>query len=860
MAKKSYDVQIVRRDLNDANVLFVKGGYCDEVEEQNIRIYADNKEVGCTEKIVLDEADCDGMKQEAKSRIKSYIWAKVPELNNVKKIKIIYESKNRRETVLVLSGALLKRALRSYLYNIDALEKIGDSYVIRGWGIYETDLKLQILDDSKNEIESNECFYERTDVEMVYPEVNGKKNVSGFRVAFKCENVRNLEFRIILDENIVTCCFDTMADFSGNKQVIPVLRKSLANNGVWGTIIIFMNQVKHPVLLLQRVSNKLGITSYYRNAIKRIKTIKNNIEEHYLAKCKYGELMGKYPYAMKRLLCLREMPQIKQEKQNEYKGDIKFSVLVPLYNTPVEFLNEMIESVQMQTYANWELCLADGSDEKHSYVEEICKHYQKNDERILYKKLSENYGISGNTNECIKMATGNYIALFDHDDFLHPRVLRKCYDEIKNENADYVYTDEATFQVRLDNIGTYHFKPDYAPDTLRANNYICHFSTFSKQLLDRVGWYDSKYDGSQDHDLILRLTEKATCVKHIQEILYFWRSHPGSVAEDINSKVYAIEAGKRAVLASLERSGMSGKVESSKAFPTIYRIKYDLLDKPMISIVILSRNKLADLKKCMESIRKKSVYPKYEVIIVRTSMGEDDVQKIDDEIEDMPEMKIIEWVKPYSESAMSNFAVKSARGKYVLFLNREIEIITSEWMEEMLMYAQRKDVGAVGAKLYYIDGTIRHAGMVLGMGVDRAVGRSHYRCQKNELGYMGRLFYSQNVSAVTSECMMVDREVFDSLGGFDEAYINRYYDIDFCLKLMKKGYLNVFTPYAEALQISSTRLSRDGCIDEMQVKEDSNRFKGIWREMLERGDKYFNRNFSLDYSCFVMEENQLFRK
>lgn len=848
MGNNCFKIQMMRTLLYDKNILYIKGFYMEDSEEAKIRVFADGKELLCDErKTPCYEEDREIIYQNKYNGIETIILVQIPEISTFKNIEIVYEDQVKTRTLLKLSEKRLERIQEECDYNIDALEKIGDYFVMKGWFMYSQTYSLHLFDDKNQEIETNVNYYDRADVEMVYPEVENYKKILGFKCKFKCNDAHNIFLVMGIDEQQEMISLDTRSDFLGNKRLSAVLRKTIKTKGLYGAIVMVIRQLRHPVLLVKRILNHMGIMIRISHFLKKFKKEIKRVYERHLLKTQYSEFDNKYPNAMKRLICLADMGQIKQEKEMHHMGDVKFSVLVPLYNTPVDFLNEMIESVQMQTYENWELCLADGSDEKHSYVGEICKNYQEHDHRILYKKLEKNYGISGNTNECIKMATGNYIALFDHDDFLHPMVFQKCYEVILSDSADYVYTDEATFQVDLDNVGTYHFKPDYAPDNLRANNYICHFSTFSKALLDKVGWYDSTYDGSQDHDLILRLTEQAGCVKHIPEILYFWRSHPGSVAEDINSKVYAIEAGKKAVLASLKRNGMSGSVDSSKAFPTIYRIKYDILEKPLISIIIINRNSEVELQKCVESIRSKSTYEKYEIIVVKNNDSNCD------KLEELHNVKVINWDDEYHEAAMNNFAVKHANGRYVLFLSDEIKIISPEWIEEMLMYAQRNDVGAVGAKLYYPNNTIRHAGMVLGMGKNKLAAYSHYRCHRNELGYMGRLYYSQNVSAVSAECMMMNKEVFEQMGGFDAEFKQKYYDVDLCVKAIEKGYLNVFTPYSEVYYCSSLSKQKTNC-DEDVVK-----FKEKWKENLQKGDSYFNTNFSLDHSYFEMKNINLFR-
>ncbi|MBO6015011.1 MAG: glycosyltransferase, partial [Lachnospiraceae bacterium] len=320
----------------------------------------------------------------------------------------------------------------------------------------------------------------------------------------------------------------------------------------------------------------------------------------------------------------RSFPNVTERKRQEdthFPKDIKFSILVPLYNTPERFLREMIESVTGQTYTNWELCLADGSDAEHGYVYDICRTYFEKDRRIVYKKLEKNEGISGNTNECYKMATGSYIGLFDHDDILHPSVLYEYMKVICEEDADYIYCDEATFKGNsIDNMITLHFKPDFAPDNLRANNYICHFSVFSRELMEGTALFRSQFDGSQDHDMILRLTAAAKHIVHVPRLLYYWRSHKGSVASGIGAKTYAINAAKGAIAAHLESKGYHDfEIESTRAFETIFRIKYALTRHPMISIIIANKDHLEDLSRCVESVINESTYPEYEIIIVENN-------------------------------------------------------------------------------------------------------------------------------------------------------------------------------------------------------------------------------------------------
>lgn len=545
----------------------------------------------------------------------------------------------------------------------------------------------------------------------------------------------------------------------------------------------------------------------------------------------------------------------KQQEAVKFSKDITFSILVPLYNTPEKFLREMIASVQEQTYQKWELCLADGSDNEHDYVGKICKELAEKDKRIKYQKLEKNLGISENTNECLKMATGNFIALFDHDDLLHPCALYENMKVICEEDADYVYTDEVTFHGdSIDNMATMHFKPDFSPDNLLANNYICHFSVFDRKLLEQTELFRSAYDGSQDHDMILRLTGVAKNVKHIPKVLYYWRSHAGSVADNIDAKTYAIDAAKRAVRDYCKDKGIPVKaVESTKAFPTIFQLSYEITGNPMISIVIPNKNHREDLEKCIESIRMKSTYTNYEIIIVENNSTEDSIFAYYKELEQQENIRVITYQGEFNYSQINNTGVKEAKGEYLILLNNDIKIISPNWMEEMLMHAQRTEVGAVGAKLFYPDNTIQHAGIVLGLGAHRSAGHTHYGMPKENLGYMGRLCYTQNVTAVTGACLMVKKSVYEEVGGLDENFRVALNDVDFCLKLRQKGYLNIFTPFAEAFHFESkSRGFEDSKAKRERYMEECDNFKQKWSKELEAGDPYYNPNFSLDYSDYSL--------
>lgn len=569
-----------------------------------------------------------------------------------------------------------------------------------------------------------------------------------------------------------------------------------------------------------------------------------------------------------------EQARLERETRFEYAPLI--SILVPLYNTDRTMLKEMLDSVLYQTYENWQLCLADGSDQAHGYVEEICRQYMEAEgekQRIVYARLERNEGISGNTNQCLKLADGEYIGLFDHDDILHPSVLFEYVKAINEQGADYLYCDETTFQSgNINHMLTMHFKPDYAPDNLRANNYICHFSVFKRTLLDGTELFRSQFDGSQDHDMILRLTDKAQKVVHVPKLLYYWRCHPASVASNIGAKTYAIDAARGAVADHLRSHGYDRfKITSTRAFETIFKIRYEILGNPKISIVIANKDHTGDLKRCIRSIYEKSTYDNWEIIVVENNSTEDSIWAYYKELTGQEvkgqqnvlsqdgRVRIVtcETQGGFNYSAVNNFGAGFATGEYILLLNNDTEVITVNWLEELLMYAQREDVGAVGGKLYYPDKTIQHAGVVLALGAHRTAGHSHYKQPKANLGYMGRLCYAQNVSAVTGACLLVKKALFDEVGGLEEGFAISLNDIDFCLKLRERGYLNVFTPFAECFHYESVSRGLDDQGEKAErYNREAEKFRTKWKAVLEAGDPYYNPNFSLDRSDFSLKINQ----
>jgi GT2 family glycosyltransferase/2-polyprenyl-3-methyl-5-hydroxy-6-metoxy-1,4-benzoquinol methylase len=543
--------------------------------------------------------------------------------------------------------------------------------------------------------------------------------------------------------------------------------------------------------------------------------------------------------------------EYKRQENTRFEKKVKFSVLAPLYNTPEKLLVEMIESVENQTYKDWELCLADGSDGRHGHVERICRRLSRKDKRIIYKKLEKNLGISGNTNACVDMSTGDYIGLLDHDDLLHPSALFEAMRVVCEKDADVIYTDEDKTDMEGERRFDPHFKPDFAIDNLRAYNYICHFLVFKKELLNKAGRFDSRYDGAQDYDLTFRLIEQAERIVHIPLVLYHWRVTTDSTASNINTKNYAIKANVEAVESHLKRCGLNADVVSIPIDPTVHRVVYKLLDKPLVSIIIANKDHAADLEKCVSSIARRTNYSNYEIVIIENNSELEETFVYYEEIKKRDNVKVVVYNGEFNYSKINNFGVRHASGEYMILLNNDIEIISSCWIEEMLMLCQRDDVGAVGAKLYYYDNTIQHGGVILGIG--GVAGHSHKCFPKSHPGYFLRLSIQQDLSAVTAACMMIKRNVFDEIEGFNSDFAVAFNDIDLCMRIRKAGYLIAWTPFAEAYHYESKSRGLEDTPEKYErFRKESGLFQSLWSKELSDGDPYYNVNLTLDREDFSL--------
>ena len=435
----------------------------------------------------------------------------------------------------------------------------------------------------------------------------------------------------------------------------------------------------------------------------------------------------------------------------------KISIVVPMYNTNTIFFKELVNSLIQQTYSNWELCLADGSEEENLEIKEIIK----NDDRIKYQFLGKNLGISGNTNKAIEMATGEYIGFLDHDDLLSLNSLYEIASTInQNIDVELIYTDEDKIDQNGERFEP-HFKPDYSPETLECNNYITHFVVVKKELQEKIGLLDSRFNGAQDFDYILRITENTKKIVHISKILYHWRVHRDSTANIADSKPYAYEAGARAIEAHLMRTGKKGIVEFGRDVPGIYKIKYEIIGNPKVSILIPNKDNIKLLKDCIDSILKLTDYANYEIVIIENNSTKSGTFKYYDEISHKDNIRILKYEdenKEFNYSKLINFGVKNAYGEFILQLNNDTKVINRDWLELLIGYAQNNEIGAVGGRLYYKDKSIQHAGIIVGLA--GIAGNMLVNLPFGKHCYFGQEAATRNVSAVTGACLFSRKEMY----------------------------------------------------------------------------------------------------
>lgn len=650
-----------------------------------------------------------------------------------------------------------------------------------------------------------------------------------------------LSFR--LDNDSINCGFSIK--FKGNPNKKYFLKVEYGDKE---SFIELNNEID-----IKNITNFYMHGLNYQNIKSGLKYLKNNGIHQFVKRIVEGPAKKDVSYRNWFKLQQPTKEQLMNQRNHKFDYSPKISLIVATYNTADRHLKAMIESVLNQTYSNWELCIADGSDNEN--VEKyIQKHYLK-ESRIKFKKLSENLGISDNMNAALDLVTGDYVGLFDHDDLLTPDALFEVASILQEKQYPVVYTDEDKIDDATGELMEPHFKPDINIDLLCSENYICHFLVVRKTLIDQIGMLNKEFDGAQDYDFVLRCVETVGVdnVYHIPKALYHWRKHAQSTASNPESKLYAFEAGKRAIQAYYDRNGIDAEVEMGSILG-FYRTKYALKDEPLISILIPNKDHIDDLNRCITSIENKSTYKNYEFIIIENNSESQETFEFYDELQsNHKNVKVVYWDGEFNYSAINNYGAKYANGEYVLLLNNDTEIINPDCLKELVSVCQRKDVGCVGARLLYDDDTIQHAGVIVGLG--GVAGHCFVGEPKNSGGYYNRILCLQDYSAVTAACMMVKTAVFKKVHGLSEELKVAFNDVDLCLKIRELGYLVVYNPYAELYHFESKSRGLENTPEKVErFNKEVDTFKARWKDFLKKGDPYYNPNLSLTDKAYTLKK------
>ena len=693
-------------------------------------------------------------------------------------------------------------------------EKVQQGFLrIRGWVVADIPVRIQIFDEKKQKVQAEILRTERVDVEQLYEETEIQDKTGFFA------ELTNLTGKLLY-----------MVFYAGDKKSVHIVHLQPA--------VVFRKKLEKYAKKGIRYWRSQGSAALAGKIVSKVKTASTR----------------EIPYQK---WILRHLPgprELEKQRHEKFEYQPKISIVVPLYKTPEKYLRQLVGSVREQTYPNWELCLSDGSGES-SPLSRLLDELERSDKRIRVVRNGRALRIAENTNAGMEAATGDFIAFADHDDVLTPHALYQCVKAL-NENREIrlLYSDEDKMSMDGHKFFQPHFKPDYNPDLLCTVNYICHLFVVRRDVVDQVGLFRPEFDGAQDYDFIFRCVEavKPEEIYHITKILYHWRCHEDSTAENPESKTYAFEAGKRAIEAHYKRTGIHAEVFQGE-FLGLYRTKFIRDHDPLISIIIPNKDHTDDLKRCMDSIDSKSTYQNYEYIIVENNSTEEKTFRFYKELEENnPKARVVYWDREFNYSAINNYGASFAKGEYLLLLNNDTEIINEDCLEELLGYCMRGDVGAVGARMYYEDDTIQHAGVVIGFG--GIAGHCFVLQPRGTTGYCHRIICAQDYSAVTAACMLVKKSAFDQVGGLTEELAVAFNDIDFCMKLRAAGYLIVYNPYAELYHYESKSRGLEDTPEKVaRFNKEIATFEKRWPDIMRDGDPYYNPNLTLKSQDFSLK-------
>ena len=817
-----YSIEKIKYKKTDLDSYILITGYCYAKDNTPViyhtKVNNDNVLFGYTEvyrKDVFGKDKVDAKKSFVGFLIRVDIYGEEPKSFQL-------SANNSGETKVLVS--LTEKEIKEYEdnhsieFDVDSaiLENEISMITVAGWA-YSNDcqqVQISIYDDQNNLVESS-CRHETRMDLLRSGEITEEQKFCGFRISFKCE--KNKQYRIV---------FKTSKETRVEK------------------------------LELTRTSGSTMIKRYARhinakNIKKAIMYVKRNGVSKLVHRLRYGSYIAQSDYQTWLFAQRVTKKNLETQSKTKFAYSPKISILVATFNTKEEYLKEMIDTVVNQSYSNWELCIADGST--NDFVEKyVHEHYSNYGDKIKFQKLDQNYGISGNTNKAFEMATGDYITVYDHDDTLELDCFYEIVKALQEYRYDVLYTDEDKFDDSTKMYNDPNLKPDFSEDLLRSHNYITHLFIVNKKIMDEVGYYNSEFDGSQDYDYIFRCVEKANAVYHIPRVLYHWRMHPESTAQNPENKMYCYDAGKRAIEAHYKRVGVEAMVEFlPKSMYGMYHTIYSTKDNPLVSILIPNYNHKSILKTCIDSLYNVNTYKNFEIVIVENNSTEKEIFDYYEELKKQHDnIQVVTYKGEFNYSRINNFGMKYTNGDYVLLLNNDTEVISPTALSEMVGCILRPEVGAVGAKLLYEDDTVQHAGVVIGF--SGYAGHVNHGINKDDYGYMVRARINCNYSAVTAACMMVKKSVFNQVGGFDEQFVVACNDVDLCLKICKEKYLIVYNAFALWHHYESKSRGYDDASQEKtwRFNKEVEKFQDKWKDVLINGDPFYNSNWNIQYGPF----------
>ena len=740
--------------------------------------------------------------------------------DNVNKFELIAKTEGHKESLIALSNDEIQEIEDNHFieFNIDAVtyEKEISMVTAFGW-TYSIDgkpVKIDILDKNKNVMDISCRKENRSDLIHKHLIQEDQSNC-GFLLSFKYQEGETYYIQYATENDVVT-------------------QKLEQTNVAYSSTL--SKYIRH----INKKNVQKGLAYLKKNGVKKL-----------MYRLRYGTYVGESDYESWLFAQRVNEKTLNIQRNTHFSYSPKISILVATFNTKEEYLKEMIDTVVNQSYSNWELCIADGST--NDFVEKyVHEHYSSYEDKIKFKKLDQNYGISGNTNKAFEMATGDYITVYDHDDTLELDCFYEIVKALQEYRYDVLYTDEDKFDDSTKMYNDPNLKPDFSEDLLRSHNYITHLFIVNKKIVDEVGYYNSEFDGSQDYDYIFRCVEKANAVYHIPRILYHWRMHPESTAQNPESKLYCYDAGKRAIEAHYKRVGVEANVElMPKPLYGFYHTTYSTKDNPLVSILIPNYNHKPILKTCIDSLYNVNTYKNFEIVIVENNSTEKEIFEYYEELKKLHDnIQVVTYKGEFNYSRINNFGMKYTKGDYVLLLNNDTEVISPTALSEMVGCILRPEVGAVGAKLLYEDDTVQHAGVVIGF--SGYAGHVNHGINKDDYGYMLRARVNCNYSAVTAACMMVKKSVFNQVGGFDEQFVVACNDVDLCLKICQEKYLVVYNAFALWHHYESKSRGYDDASQEKmwRFNKEVEKFQTKWNDVLVHGDPYYNKNWNIKLGAF----------